>query len=70
MFFGEFLGLGSFSQFHSVCFTENHFGFNVEDCFAVTVAHMNMDRLMIVAVEKETVAVLLENDGFGEMVNG
>src|SRR5205814_648388 len=63
MFFGKLARLSEFVHLEAERLSELNRLFYGEDCLAATVANVDMNRAMIVAVKKETIAVLLEDCG-------
>jgi hypothetical protein len=62
VFLREFLSLGKLLDLESVGLAQLHTGGNIEDGFAATLAHMDVNRFMIVAVKKEAESIFLKND--------
>ena len=61
LLFRKLLGLGEVGHFQSVRFTEFHRGFDIEDRFAAALAHMDVNRAVVIAVEEESEAVLFKD---------
>jgi len=55
------LGLGKFSHLQALRFPQFDFGLDVKDGLPIAISHMDMNRTVIVAVEKETISVPLEH---------
>jgi hypothetical protein len=58
---GKLLRLGQFSNLQSLRLSSLDAGLDVEYSLTTSVAHMDVNRPMLVAVEEEPVTVLLEN---------
>ena len=58
---GKLLGFGQFVDLQSLRFAKFDFAFDIEYGFAVAVAHVHMDRAMIVTIKEKSVTLFFKN---------
>lgn len=63
MLAGKFLSSLKFPCLHASRLAQDHFAFNLEHSFTITITNMHVNGLMVFAIEEETKTVLGENIG-------